>query len=253
MVKNCTLRCWPAQETPLSENPIARDPVKGLLFLASARPICSCPKTLWTCLHFPQAGTAGPKSRTLGLRLSRYQFALHRSLAQAHFGTTLSLGFTRVKSTASGHNPRWEKGTPFSHVERRRIDIDLCSMERDLELVRQILLKAAAHPHGRGFSPQDDLDGVYTTEQIGYHVHLMGQAGLIAASDATTHDDPSPNSLMNSITWSGYEYLESVRDEKVWKETKSLAGRAGSTAFDLVKQIAISVAKSELAKHGVNL
>ena len=126
-------------------------------------------------------------------------------------------------------------------------------MERDLELIRQILLKGASHPHGSGFAPEEALGGEYTREQIGYHVHLMGQAGLIVTYDVATLANASPSAHMNSITWAGHDYLESVRDEKVWKETKSLAKQAGSTAFDLVKQIAVGIAKSELAKLGVSL
>jgi hypothetical protein len=114
-------------------------------------------------------------------------------------------------------------------------------MDRNLELVRQILLGAAAHPHGGGFDPQATLDGKYTPEEIGYHIHLMGQAGLIVAYDVTSNDDPSPMALMNSMTWSGHDYLESVRDERVWEKTRSLAKQAGSTAFELIKQIAIAV------------
>lgn len=50
-------------------------------------------------------------------------------------------------------------------------------MKREMDLVRQILLKIEQHEHG--LAPRDlAIDG-HTDEQVAYHVHLMGQAGLL--------------------------------------------------------------------------
>ena len=38
---------------------------------------------------------------------------------RTHSGTTLSPGFTRLKSTRSGPTPRWEKRTPFARLRRK--------------------------------------------------------------------------------------------------------------------------------------
>ena len=56
-------------------------------------------------------------------------------------------------------------------------------MHRDMDLVRQILLKMDEHPNGFA-PPKIEVPG-YTDEQIGYHVALMGEAGLMKCVDVT--------------------------------------------------------------------
>ena len=65
-----------------------------------------------------------------------------------------------------------------------------------MDLIREILLRLEAHPHG--FAPALEIEG-YTDEQIGSHVALMGQAGLIDAHPITTIADESPRALALSL------------------------------------------------------
>ena len=50
-------------------------------------------------------------------------------------------------------------------------------MKLDMDLVRKILITLEEQPHGF-FCQSLAIDG-YSTEQIGYHVTLMGEAGLL--------------------------------------------------------------------------
>ena len=59
-------------------------------------------------------------------------------------------------------------------------DID---MKRDMDSIREILLAVEAHPCG--FAPSIEIHG-YTQEQVGYHVFLLGEAGLAVVSNETT-------------------------------------------------------------------
>jgi hypothetical protein len=56
-------------------------------------------------------------------------------------------------------------------------------MKRDLDLVRLILKACEEHPHG--FAPRTFELPDYSEEQIGYHIHLLGQAGLMRVIDST--------------------------------------------------------------------
>jgi len=109
-------------------------------------------------------------------------------------------------------------------------------MQRDMDLVRAILLKLEEHPHG--FAPQGiEIDG-FTKEQIGYHAALMGEAGLIRVVSTTAHSDPSPSAVPISLTWEGYEFLAASKDEGVWKKGKAtVMAKAGAIGFDILKAV----------------
>ena len=63
-------------------------------------------------------------------------------------------------------------------------------MKCDMDLVRAIGLAIEAAPNGYAPEPLE-IPG-RTEEEIGYHVHIMSEAGLIIAHDVTSIGDPSP-------------------------------------------------------------
>ena len=122
-------------------------------------------------------------------------------------------------------------------------------MQRDMELIRAILLQLAEHDHG--FAPPEFELAGYSEEQIGFHVHLMGQAGLLQTVDATTHSDPSPRAMPLAITWQGYEFLDAARSDSLWKKAGSQIAKAGvSVSFEILKQVLMGLAKEQLKLHG---
>ena len=63
-------------------------------------------------------------------------------------------------------------------------------MKRDMDLVRKIVFALEEHEHGH--APHPFLIEGYTDEQVGYHTHLMKEAGLILAANVTTMESTSP-------------------------------------------------------------
>jgi len=116
-------------------------------------------------------------------------------------------------------------------------------MKRDLELVRKILL--AMEAHDAGFAPDHFTIAGYDQEVIGHHVWLMGQGALVTAVDVTAMGDRSPVALPGSITWTGHDFLDTVRNETVWSKVKiHLKDHALTLPFALVQDLAIKYAKS---------
>jgi hypothetical protein len=108
-------------------------------------------------------------------------------------------------------------------------------MQRDMNLVRAILLKLEAHPHG--FAPALEIEG-YTDEQIGFHVALMGQAGLIDAYPTNSSADETPSAMPLSLKWEGYEFLAASKDEGIWKKgTSTVMAKAGAIGFEILKAV----------------
>jgi hypothetical protein len=112
-----------------------------------------------------------------------------------------------------------------------------------MDLVRQILL--AMEAHAEGFAPSPFTVAGYDQAVIGHHVWLMEQGALVTAVDVTCQGDASPIALPGSITWEGHEFLDAVRNDRVWLKVKTeLKDRAISLPFGLLQELAIKVAKS---------
>ena len=88
-------------------------------------------------------------------------------------------------------------------------------MKRDMELVRKLLLYIEEN---YTYEPIDSnsvhLDN-YSEEEIGYHLKIMLEGGLITTINANSMDSRTYECFINGITWFGHEFLDSVRDEGV--------------------------------------
>jgi len=118
-------------------------------------------------------------------------------------------------------------------------------MKRDMDLVRQILLSATAHEHG--YADENPKVSGFTEDQIGHHIYLMQQAGLVEASDSSALDSSSPTALLLCVTWKGHDFIEAARSNNVWTSAKEKAKSVGgSMSFDLLKELLVATAKSQL-------
>jgi len=114
-------------------------------------------------------------------------------------------------------------------------------MKRDMELVRAILLTMEAH--AAGFAPHPFTIAKYDQDVIGHHVWLMAQGDLVTASEITGLGDASPTALPLSITWQGHDFLDTVRNDRVWRKLKTeLKDRSLTLPFSLLQALALKIA-----------
>lgn len=118
-------------------------------------------------------------------------------------------------------------------------------MKRDLDLVRKILLQMEAAEHGFFKGPLTIAD--HSDEEIGYHVFLMSQAGLVKALPDSEINSQSPHATPINITWAGHEFLEASKDDGLWNKAKThVLKPAGGAAFDVLLEWLKSEAKQRL-------
>lgn len=119
-------------------------------------------------------------------------------------------------------------------------------MRRDMELVRKILMTLEETPADQNISLRLDISG-YSEQEIGFHVALMGEAGLIHTSNARHHGQAEPFAVPISITWEGYEFLATARNESVWRTSVStVLSRAGSVGFELLKAVLMAELRRQM-------
>jgi hypothetical protein len=117
-------------------------------------------------------------------------------------------------------------------------------MKRDMGLIRKMVLAMEDAPGG--YAPEFSLDG-YTPEQIGYHAHLMIQAGLAEGSDITHTQSQGPEAMLTSLTWAGHEFADASRDEGRWKKAMGVVKeKAGSVTIGVLTQLLTGLMKNTL-------
>lgn len=114
-------------------------------------------------------------------------------------------------------------------------------MQRDMELARGILLAVEAHGKPVGWVKLSVPDR--SEEEVSYHVELLQEAGLIEAEEMSSL--ASYEWLPKRLTWDGHEFLDAIRNDTIWSQTKSVvAEKGGSIPFELLKELAITVART---------
>lgn len=130
-------------------------------------------------------------------------------------------------------------------------------MKRDMDLVRELLLKLESYQKPPGtmaivdpYLGQFQIDG-YSADQIAYHLSLIREAGFIESPGS----QPAGGGVtFRRLSWDGHDYLDAIRDPEIWRKTKGGADAVGSLTFDLVRDLAKGFIKTKIEEHtGVKL
>lgn len=124
-------------------------------------------------------------------------------------------------------------------------------MKRDMDLVRAILIACEKEPDGY---PADvpSVEG-YSTDQVAFHIYLMGEAGLLRVFDTTTIGSTSPSAAILSITWKGYDFLDASRSSVIWDGTKKALSKMGGAGFEVWIDVLKYYGRQKLKDFGVDL
>lgn len=116
-------------------------------------------------------------------------------------------------------------------------------MKRDMDLIRKIMLRIEEEYTSTAIFNLK-VDG-YTMEQIAVHCKMMYEARLISDYKAQYAGNSLYSFGVSNLTWEGYEYLDKIRDDSIWKKVKDVAKDKGlPLAIDTVKQIASVIISS---------
>lgn len=92
--------------------------------------------------------------------------------------------------------------------------------------------------------------GGFDTGAVAYHLKLIEEAKLIQTFDAGFGGDV----LFDRLSWSGHDFVDSVRSPEVWAKTKKGAEAAGGFTVDLLKDLAKGFIKKQVEEFtGVKL
>jgi hypothetical protein len=114
-------------------------------------------------------------------------------------------------------------------------------MKRDMDLVREIMLKLEERPDYDLGPVEIEIEG-YSHNQLSYHVMLLHEAGLIEAMDLSSFSGLAWRP--KRLTWAGHEFIEASRDNSRWEKAKAiLKQKSGGIVFDVLKALLVQLAK----------
>ena len=122
-------------------------------------------------------------------------------------------------------------------------------MKRDMELVRDLLLKIGEADRPLNFSEmlRPDIDDNARALAEYHMAMLVDEVGFVRGIDASSMDGRDWIEL--ELTWHGQDFLDSIRDPTVWNRTQDGAKKLGGVTFDMFIGLAKEYAKAEVKKR----
>ena len=116
-------------------------------------------------------------------------------------------------------------------------------MKRDLDLVRQLLLKIEALPP---IPPVQYRIGEVEDPVLLKHLEMLIAAGLVDGKISQSHGTRGDVITISGLTWEGHEWIETVRSQDLWNETKSALLEHGALTYELTKEVAGKLLRARL-------
>ena len=129
-------------------------------------------------------------------------------------------------------------------------------MKRDLETVREILMRLEELniPVGSAAFLSVFEEPLATAgsspDSVAYHMRLLMAAGFIDQTKTQGAQDFG----LRGLTWQGHDFLDSIRDPEIWRQTKEGATKAGGFTIELLADLAKGLIKTQIEKYtGIKL
>ena len=113
-------------------------------------------------------------------------------------------------------------------------------MKRDMDFVRELLIKIS------DAETELDADDCFlmnkTKDEVYYHLWILEQAGFIDC-EVFYADNTRYNYTIKGLTWAGQDFLDTMRDARVWnKAKKAIKETVGDTSMEVIKMACVKTA-----------
>ena len=117
-------------------------------------------------------------------------------------------------------------------------------MQRDNDYIRSLLFEIENGDESL-FLFARHMGQSYDEEKKWYHLQLLCDSGYLIQENESAY----------RLAAEGHDFIESIRDEGIWNQTKSAVAETGGTAtLELIKAIGLGYVKKKLSEHtGIEL
>lgn len=120
-------------------------------------------------------------------------------------------------------------------------------MKRDWDTIREILVKVESCTLPTDNVSLSDFED-FRAAEISYHVGLLIEAGLINGQMYSSLGPSIKDFYAKRLTWSGHEFLDSIRKNNIWEKTKDYFAQKGiEMSFEAVKSVALKITGAIIA------
>lgn len=113
-------------------------------------------------------------------------------------------------------------------------------MKRDMELIRELLILIENQEND---SKELFLPNSMDKPLAMYQLKILEQAGYL--TNKIYYADNKPMWIYSSLTWNGQEFLDSIKNETVWKKVKqTIVEKGGSVPIEVLKTLAIKTSEN---------
>ncbi|MBL8004446.1 MAG: DUF2513 domain-containing protein [Candidatus Kapabacteria bacterium] len=117
-------------------------------------------------------------------------------------------------------------------------DLEYPYYKRDMDMIREILFVygglASDQIRNDFFKRLEEYD-----HKLHFHILLLRDAGFLLCHQTKDQQKNLTFAIyITQLTWNGYDLLESIKDEGIWKKTKETCQTVGSFSIPIIQKIA---------------
>lgn len=129
-------------------------------------------------------------------------------------------------------------------------------MKLDHDLVRHILLAIESNenisgPDGKELLASVSKRGYGNLDEIAYSILKLKEANYITG-EVSWGDNKPTEIIPGNLTFEGHQFLDNIRDDSVWKDTKKVLSKFSSVSLTFVSSVASSVI-TQLIKQQIGI
>lgn len=117
-------------------------------------------------------------------------------------------------------------------------------MRLNHEFVRSLLLYVEENPENSSRREGELLEFAkkhsISKDNLIYTIQRLDEAGYIKSSIQYASNKVYWFAI-SSITWSGHEFLDTIRDPKIWRDTKEKTSKLASVSLNILSEVASSI------------
>ena len=127
-------------------------------------------------------------------------------------------------------------------------------MRLDRDLLRKILFQVEELGNDPGHRIQGFSVPGYDRKVVTYHVWQLGEDQYLRVQQVPEADASGSYFAPICLTPKGHDFLESVRDEEIWNQTKEAARKGGAATIELLVEISKAFLRKQIEQRtGITL
>lgn len=93
----------------------------------------------------------------------------------------------------------------------------------------------------------------YSLEELLYTAQRLAEADYINCDNSIQIDDDYPIIIVDSISYKGHQFLDTIRDNQVWDKTKKVLSVLKSVSIEITSETASKVINHIIDKNFFNV